>query len=1127
MNRKHMKKGQFRPLLLASAVGFVCQSTFAQTAPTISDTPFANRPLHLQSETKTTSSGGIKPNVMLFLDDSGSMIQDADTGSWNWKGKSYLSYIKNCTYNPNNLPIARNLRPDGSQEIDPQKGRCFFSLGIYIQQRNSKRFGNHYSTGYIRPGGMTRMDANINAINTVIDKTGDAVNWHLMTLWGSQFRDPITGVFDGKDAKKVSTNLKAAEIRKLIDNMSPGNGTPATERYLLAANALTKEIKYRCQKNYIVFMSDGDANRQDLPWPNGIYGPKPRFWDNTKSSDSGLPGQGASAFSKPLYDKDLRTRNNGRDAEGGDWDDPKYPKQNIETITIGYGGGLSSNGDSYLKNAAQPASGYYKANNAQELADAFIKALSRVQVQTPAEAQNTTSISTPSVTGSSVASLAALLSLDTGKWSSELKFYKFTSDGSSLEKDASGKLAPPASAEYAGRKILVNNGTQKYWLDSSAAKKEDFAIADDQEFKNGFVPWLMRSSTKSDAQIEAGVANVTNRTVKQYRKRSDIADDPSRQMGDVLDSPVASLGRDASNKQEFVVTAANDGMLYIFQSTGKTDTPYALKLNYLPAGMQRESADDSITVGKAIRGTAEEGYGKDNTNFPHMYLHNGDLFWALTPKTNGLNQQYVLLATMGQGARGAYALTIGGEKRADRAGHSPAGLHAADWMTEVPLWETEKGTGNSLGYTVSTGVLAPVATRWNGTEAMRNSGVHYYAFVANGYKAKNAALAHEVPTLYVYDMLGQELGTDTTKTSGSISNGNAPGTLIKRIPVGGSEKGALSSPTVVDVNFDSVIDIAYAGDQFGNLYRFDFRSAPSSWKVSKIYSGDPTQPITAAPAVYRQAENKYVVVFGTGSDVFEDDRKDTTSQQIIMGIHDDLTKTPVTLAANDARIVQQTLQGDNQVRKITTNNFDVNRHSAWRINLDKGSVNGGKSITSEKVVSKPQMLLSTAYITTRIYEYDEKQTKLPAGATKGNTCFEEKTDIKTGGTSWIMSIDVRSGIAPSIDSGTIFKDAEENTAGLNQNVLSSQNALIDTSNVAPDQDALLPNGDYRSGVVPDMPPPGGNVEVPRNDCLARGSTPSLIGAQADENNPVKQQELDGKRCGDPSFFRANEREIPL
>ena len=173
------------------------------------------------------------------------------------------------------------------------------------------------------------------------------------------------------------------------------------------------------------------------------------------------------------------------------------------------------------------------------------------------------------------------------------------------------------------------------------------------------------------------------------------------------------------------------------------------------------------------------------------------------------------------------------------------------------------------------------------------------------------------------------------------------------------------------------------------------------------------------------------------------------------------------------------------------------------------------------------MLLSTAYITTRIYEYDEKQTKLPAGATKGNTCFEEKTDITTVGTSWIMSIDVRSGIAPSIDSGSIFKDAEENTAGLNQNVLSSQNALIDTSNVAPDQEALLPNGDYRSGVVPDMPPPGRNAEVPRNDCLARGSTPSLIGAKADENNPVKQQELDGKRCGDPSFFRANEREIPL
>ena len=40
---------------------------------------FPTTPLHLQDETTTTSVGGVKPNVMFFIDDSGSM----QWNSWN------------------------------------------------------------------------------------------------------------------------------------------------------------------------------------------------------------------------------------------------------------------------------------------------------------------------------------------------------------------------------------------------------------------------------------------------------------------------------------------------------------------------------------------------------------------------------------------------------------------------------------------------------------------------------------------------------------------------------------------------------------------------------------------------------------------------------------------------------------------------------------------------------------------------------------------------------------------------------------------------------------------------------------------------------------------------------------
>ena len=176
-------------------------------------------------------------------------------------------------------------------------------------------------------------------------------------------------------------------------------------------------------------MSDGEANGGGFPWPGGVYGTQPSWWSQHDSSgpNSGEPGKGVSVFSSKLYNMDMRV--GGTDVEGGSWDDPKYPKQNIETITIGYGNGLTAEGRNYLKNAAQPSEGAYFANNASELADAFLKALAKVQTQTPAEAKETSSISTPSVTGSSVADLAAFLTLDTGKWSSELKFYKFSTSG--------------------------------------------------------------------------------------------------------------------------------------------------------------------------------------------------------------------------------------------------------------------------------------------------------------------------------------------------------------------------------------------------------------------------------------------------------------------------------------------------------------------------------------------------------------------------------------------------------------------------------------------------------------------------------------------------------------------------
>ncbi|EOF9144241.1 PilC/PilY family type IV pilus protein, partial [Neisseria gonorrhoeae] len=153
--------------------------------------------------------------------------------------------------------------------------------------------------------------------------------------------------------------------------------------------------------------------------------------------------------------------------------------------------------------------------------------------------------------------------------------------------------------------------------------------------------------------------------------------------------------------------------------------------------------------------------------------------------------------------------------------------------------------------------------------------------------------------LYVYDL------------------GNGSGSLIKKIEAPGG-KGGLSSPTLVDKDLDGTVDIAYAGDRGGNMYRFDLSdSNPDKWSVSTIFEGG--KPITSAPAVSRLAD-KRVVIFGTGSDLSEEDVVGT-NQQYIYGIFDDDKRTVKVTVQNGTAggLLEQNLTQENKTLFLTNN----------------------------------------------------------------------------------------------------------------------------------------------------------------------------------------------------------------
>ncbi|HFB4397525.1 TPA: PilC family type IV pilus tip adhesin, partial [Neisseria gonorrhoeae] len=217
----------------------------------------------------------------------------------------------------------------------------------------------------------------------------------------------------------------------------------------------------------------------------------------------------------------------------------------------------------------------------------------------------------------------------------------------------------------------------------------------------------------------------------------------------------------------------------------------------------------------------------------------------------------------------------------------------------------------------------------------------YAAFLASGYATKDINNGENKTALYVYDL------------------GNGSGSLIKKIEVQGG-KGGLSSPTLVDKDLDGIVDIAYAGDRGGNMYRFDLSdNDPNKWSVRTIFEGG--KPITSAPAVSRLAD-KRVVIFGTGSDLSEEDVVGT-NPQYIYGIFDDDKGTVKVTVQNGTGggLLEQVLSEENKTLFLNKRS-DGSNGKGWVVKLREG----------ERVTVKPTVVLRTAFVTIRSYTGNDK-----------------------------------------------------------------------------------------------------------------------------------------------------------
>ncbi|EMU3662568.1 pilus assembly/adherence protein PilC [Neisseria gonorrhoeae] len=454
------------------------------------------------------------------------------------------------------------------------------------------------------------------------------------------------------------------------------------------------------------------------------------------------------------------------------------------------------------------------------------------------------------------------------------------------------------------------NGNNTGKNDTFGIVKEANVNLDADEWKKVLLPWTVRGPGNDDK------FKSINRESDKYSQRYRIRENGNRDLGDIVNSPIVAVGG-------YLATAANDGMVHIFKKNGGSDErSYNLKLSYIPGTMPRQYFDNDTsalkdsTLAQELRTFAEKGYVGDR------YGVDGG-FVLRQVNLNGQDRVF-MFGAMGLGGRGAYALDLSKINE--------------NYPAAAPLFDVKNGDKNGkngknrveveLGYTVGTPQIGKT-----------RSG-KYAAFLASGYAAKDIGSGDNKTALYVYDL------------------NNTLGTPIAKIEVKDG-KGGLSSPTLVDKDLDGTVDIAYAGDRGGNMYRFDLsNSDPNKWSVRTIFEG--TKPITSAPAVSRLAD-KRVVIFGTGSDLSEQDVLDM-KEQYIYGIFDDDTEAgnvKVDGKGLGVGLLEQVLKEENKTLFLNKGS-NGSGSKGWAVKLTDG----------RRVTVKPTVVLRTAFVTIRKYKDD-------------------------------------------------------------------------------------------------------------------------------------------------------------
>ena len=301
-------------------------------------------------------------------------------------------------------------------------------------------------------------------------------------------------------------------------------------------------------------------------------------------------------------------------------------------------------------------------------------------------------------------------------------------------------------------------------------------------------------------------------------------------------SDYAAFALAQAAQPEMLYVGANDGMLHAFNATTGAEA-----FAFIPSGVK-----DALGL------LTTPSYGGKG-GLPHRYFVDGSATVSDVYFANAWHR--VLIGNLGAGGRQVFALDI----------TNPA--------APTLLWEFGAEQHAQMGYTLA----KPTVARLNDAGATKGKWV---VLLPNGYQGANSTSGDA--SLFVLDV-----ANGNVIRRFDLAGGMTAPELAASLPIG----NGLSRAAAIDNNADGKVDMAYAGDLAGNVWRFDLSSGSSSdWRAQLFYTArdanSQRQSITAAPYVVRHPTGKGdLVIVGTGRFMADADKL-IQDRQALYGLWD-------------------------------------------------------------------------------------------------------------------------------------------------------------------------------------------------------------------------------------------------